>query len=105
MGILFSVFLALVTVIIHGFIMLMGGKRTIKNTFRLICYSSGVGFFSIFPIFGFNISSSWFAALLAIGVKETNKLSTARSILVILVPYIAVSIVLTMLIIRIISLR
>ncbi len=105
LGILFTILLILLTIIIHGFIMLMGGKNGIKNTFRIICYSSGVGFFSIFPIFGYNISATWFSVLMVIGVKETNELSTPRSIMVVLLPFIFVSLILVTFLIKIIITR
>ncbi len=105
LGILYTVFLALLTAIVHGFVMFMGGKSGVKNTFRVIAYASGVGIFSIFPIFGYNISAAWFAALLIIGIKETNGLSTPRSILSILLPFIFVSMLLVIFFMKIIIAR
>jgi hypothetical protein len=85
--------------------MLMGGKQGIKNTFRIIGYASGVGVFSIFPLFGYNISAAWFAALLIIGIKETNELSTARSITALLLPFIFLSLILVVFFIKILAAR
>ena len=85
--------------------MLLGGKRGIKNTFRIIGYASGVGIFSIFPIFGYNISAAWFAALLIIGIKETNGLSTPRSISALLLPFIFISLILVAFFIKILAAR
>ena len=105
LGILYAIFLILLTIIIHGFVMLLGGKRSIKNTFRIIGYASGVGIFSIFPIFGYNISAAWFAALLIIGIKETNGLSTPRSISALLLPFIFISLILVAFFIKILAAR
>ena len=105
LGILYTIFLILLTIIIHGFVMLLGGKRSIKNTFRIIGYASGVGIFSIFPIFGYNISAAWFAALLIIGIKETNGLSTPRSISALLLPFIFISLILVAFFIKILAAR
>lgn len=105
LGILYTIFLALLTIVIHGFVMLMGGQHGIKNTFRIICYASGVGVFSIFPLFGYNISAAWFAALLIIGIKKTNALSTPRSIMALLLPFIFVSLILAAFIIKILAAR
>ncbi|MHB1661632.1 MAG: YIP1 family protein [bacterium] len=105
LGILYTIFLTLLTIVIHGFVMLMGGKKGIKNTFRIIGYASGVGVFSIFPIFGYNISAGWFAALLIIGVRETNGLSTQKSIMTVLLPFIFVSLILVTFFIKIIIAR
>ena len=105
LGILYTIFLTLLTVIIHGFVMLMGGKQGIKNTFQIIGYASGVGVFSIFPIFGYNISAAWFAALLIIGIKETNGLSTPRSIMALLLPFIFISLILVVFFIKILAAR
>ena len=105
LGILYTIFLILLTIIIHGFVMLLGGKRGIKNTFRIIGYASGVGIFSIFPIFGYNISAAWFAALLIIGIKETNGLSTPRSISALLLPFIFISLILVAFFIKILAAR
>ncbi|HEC24738.1 MAG TPA: hypothetical protein ENI54_01785 [bacterium] len=104
-GILYTIFLAILTIIIHGFVMLMGGNRGIKNTFRIIGYASGVGVFSILPIFGYNISAAWFAVLLIIGVKETGKLSTQRSIMTLLLPFILISMIFITFLIKIILTR
>ncbi len=105
LGILYTIFLTIFTIVIHGFIMLMGGKQGIINTFRIIGYASGVGVFSIFPIFGYNISAAWFAALLIIGIKETNKISTPRSIVALLLPFIFISIILLVFFIKILAAR
>ncbi len=105
LGILYTIFLTILTVIIHGFVMLMGGKQGIRNTFRIIGYASGVGVFSIFPIFGYNISAAWFAALLIIGIKETNGLSTPRSIMTLLLPFIFISLILAAFFIKILAAR
>ncbi|MHB1545556.1 MAG: YIP1 family protein [bacterium] len=105
LGMLYTIFLTLFTIIIHGFVMLMGGKQGIKNTFRIIGYASGVGVFSIFPLFGYNISAAWFAALLIIGIKETNELSTARSITALLLPFIFLSLILVVFFIKILAAR
>ncbi|MHB8232011.1 MAG: YIP1 family protein [bacterium] len=105
LGILYTIFLTLLTIVVHGFVMLMGGKKGIKNTFRIIGYASGVGIFSIFPIFGYNISAAWFAALLIIGIKETNGLSTPKSILALLLPFIFISLLLVTFFIKIIATR
>ena len=105
LGILYTIFLILLTIIIHGFVMLFGGKQGIRNTFRIIGYASGVGIFSIFPIFGYNISAAWFAALLIIGIKETNGLSTPRSISALLLPFIFISLILVAFFIKILAAR
>ena len=105
LGILYTVFLIILTIVVHGFVMLMGGKQGIRNTFRIIGYASGVGVFSIFPIFGYNISAAWFAALLIIGVKKTNGLSTSRSIMTLLLPFIFLSLILTVFLIKILAAR
>lgn len=105
LGILYTIFLIILTIIVHGFIMLMGGKHGIRNTFRIIGYASGVGVFSIFPIFGYNISAAWFAALLIIGVKKTNGLSTSRSIMTLLLPFIFLSLILVVFLIKILTVR
>lgn len=105
LGILFTVFLMLLTIIVHGFIMLMGGRQGIKNTFRLICYTAGAAVFSILPILGYNISVAWFSALMVIGIKESNKLSTPRSIMVVLLPFVFVSMVIITFLIRIFIIR
>ncbi len=105
LGILYTIFLAILTIIVHGFVMLMGGKQGIRNTFRIIGYASGVGAFSIFPIFGYNISAAWFAALLIIGVKKTNGLSTSRSIMTLLLPFIFLSLILAVFLIKILTVR
>ena len=105
LGMLYTIFLILLTIIIHGFVMLFGGKQGIRNTFRIIGYASGVGIFSIFPIFGYNISAAWFAALLIIGIKETNGLSTPRSISALLLPFIFISLILVAFFIKILAAR
>ena len=105
LGVLYTIFLILLTIIIHGFVMLFGGKQGIRNTFRIIGYASGVGIFSIFPIFGYNISAAWFAALLIIGIKETNGLSTPRSISALLLPFIFISLILVAFFIKILAAR
>jgi hypothetical protein len=105
LGILYTVFLIILTIVVHGFVMLMGGKQGIRNTFRIIGYASGVGVFSIFPIFGYNISAAWFAALLIIGVKKTNGLSTSRSIMTLLLPFIFLSLILVVFLIKILTVR
>ena len=105
LGILYTIFLALLTAVVHGFVLLMGGKNGIRNTFRVIAYASGVGVFSIFPLFGFNISAAWFAALLVIGIKETNGIPTSRSIMAILLPFIFVSLILAAFLMKIIITR
>jgi len=105
LGILYTIFLIILTIIVHGFVMLMGGKQGIRNTFRIIGYASGVGVFSIFPIFGYNISAAWFAALLIIGVKKTNGLSTSRSIMTLLLPFIFLSLILVVFLIKILTVR
>ena len=105
LGILYTIFLIILTIVVHGFVMLMGGKQGIRNTFRIIGYASGVGVFSIFPIFGYNISAAWFAALLIIGVKKTNGLSTSRSIMTLLLPFIFLSLILVVFLIKILTVR
>ena len=105
LGILYTVFLVILTIVVHGFVMLMGGKQGIRNTFRIIGYASGVGVFSVFPIFGYNISAAWFAALLIIGIKKTNGLSTSRSIMTLLLPFIFLSLILTVFLIKILAAR
>jgi hypothetical protein len=105
LGTLYTIFLAILTIIVHGFVMLMGGKQGIRNTFRIIGYASGVGVFSIFPIFGYNISAAWFAALLIIGIKKTNGLSTSRSIMTLLLPFIFLSLILVVFLIKILTVR
>ena len=105
LGVLYTIFLILLTIIIHGFVMLFGGKQGIRNTFRIIGYASGVGIFSIFPIFGYNISAAWFAALLIIGIKETNGLSTPKSISALLLPFIFISLILVAFFIKILAAR
>ncbi len=105
LGALYTIFLTLLTIIIHGFVMLMGGKHGIKNTFRIIGYASGVGVFSIFPIFGYNISAAWFAVLLVIGIKETNGLSTPRSIMALFLPFIFISLILVVFFIKILIVK
>ncbi len=105
LGTLYTIFLAILTIIVHGFVMLIGGKQGIRNTFRIIGYASGVGVFSIFPIFGYNISAAWFAALLIIGIKKTNGLSTSRSIMTLLLPFIFLSLILVVFLIKILTVR
>ncbi len=105
LGILYTIFLAILTIIIHGFVMLMGGNKGIKNTFRIIGYASGVGVFSILPIFGYNISAAWFAVLLIIGIKETDKLSTQKSIMTLLLPFILILMIFITFLIKIILTR
>ncbi len=105
LGILYTFFLTILTIVIHGFLMLMGGKHEIRNTFRIIGYASGVGVFSIFPIFGYNISAAWFAALLIVGIKKTNGLSTSRSIMTLLLPFIFLSLTLVVFLIKILAAR
>ena len=105
LGILYTIFIIILTIIVHGFVMLMGGKQGIRNTFRIIGYASGVGVFSIFPIFGYNISAAWFAALLIIGIKKTNGLSTSRSIMTLLLPFIFLSLILVVFLIKILTVR
>lgn len=104
-GILYTLFLLILAGVIHGFNILFGGKKGFKYTFRIICYASGVNLFSVMPIFGYNIVVTWFSALTVIGIKKTNGLSTGRSIMVILLPYIFVSMILVLFIIKMIALH
>jgi hypothetical protein len=104
-GILYSLFLLLLGAILHGFILLFGGKKHFRYTFRIICYTAGVNIFSIMPIFGYNIILSWFFALTAIGIKKTDDISTAKSIIIVLLPYIFISLIMITFIIKIITAR
>ena len=74
--------------IIHAFVVLMGGEKGAKQTIKTTMYSS-----TPFLLLGWipivsTIAYIWSIALLIIGIKETQEMELGNAILVVLIPVV-----------------
>ena len=79
--------------ILHLCLLLVrGANEGYQATFRVVSYSSVPSLFSVVPIVG-SIASLWSIVLMVIGLRETHKTSTGKSVAAVLIP-VAVVVVL-----------
>ena len=74
--------------IIHAFVVLMGGEKSAKQTIKTTMYSS-----TPFLLLGWipivsTIAYIWSIVLLIIGIKETQEMELGNAILVVLIPVV-----------------
>ena len=74
--------------IIHAFVVLMGGEKSAKQTIKTTMYSS-----TPFLLLGWipivsTIAYIWSIVLLIIGIKETQEMELGNAILVVLIPIV-----------------
>ncbi len=70
------------SILLHFFLVLFGaGKRGLKATFFVICYSQAPEIFSIFPMLGSIIASVWKIYIQILGLKHVHETSYIRVIL------------------------
>ncbi len=76
--------------IIHAFVLLMGGTKSAKQTIKTTMYAS-TPFFLLgwIPIIS-TISYIWSLVLLVIGIKENQEMELGNAILVVIIPIVLV---------------
>ncbi|MBN1355502.1 YIP1 family protein [bacterium] len=73
--------------ILHLFLFVAGGARKgFEATFRVVCYASGPGVFSIIPFCGSIIGAIWVLILEIVGLTRTHETDTWRSVVAVLLP-------------------
>jgi hypothetical protein len=76
--------------LVHLGLSLVGGaKEGFQATFRSVSYSSVANSFNAIPVVG-SIASLWSLVLTVIGLRETHKTSTGKSIIAVVIPLILV---------------
>lgn len=72
--------------ILHVVLYLLGGaKEGYQATFRVVSYSSVTGLFNAIPVVG-TLASLWGLVLTVIGLRETHKTTTGKSVAAVLIP-------------------
>lgn len=74
--------------IIHLFVRLLGGQRDFKATFHVLAYTSIYNLISIIPFIGSIVGAIWGTVIGVIGFKKIHKLSTIKSVLAYLSPWL-----------------
>ena len=72
--------------VFHFFVRFFGGKRDIKNTLSAVAYSQSPDVLSAIPFLGDVIKSVYKPVLWIWGIREAQGLSTARAVLVVILP-------------------
>ncbi len=89
-GISIAIFLFIWGGLVHLALTIAGGaKEGFEATFRSVSYSSVTQVFNAIPVIG-SIASLWGLVLTVIGLRETHKTSTGKSILAVVLPLIMV---------------
>lgn len=74
----------LVSGFLHAITRFLQGEGSFDSTFRVVNYGWAVSVFSILPFLGAFISSAWYFALIAIGMKIVHRLNWPKTITVVL---------------------
>ena len=84
-----TLFLFLLSLILHGCLHLAGGaNQPFETTFRVVAYVTGAtSIFQIFPLFGGFISTVWALVCGIIGIKEAHGISTGKAALAVFLPF------------------
>lgn len=89
-GITIPIFLFIWGGLVHLALTIVGGaKEGFEATFRSVSYSSVTQVFNAIPVIG-SIASLWGLVLTVIGLRETHKTSTGKSIIAVILPLIMV---------------
>ncbi len=82
-----TVALILQAAIYHVCLMILGvARRSLVDTFRVVCYSVGPQLFQIVPLFGGLVAWVWQIVLTIIGMKVVHRTSYGRSTIAVLLP-------------------
>jgi hypothetical protein len=82
-----TIALILQAAIYHVCLMMLGAaKRSLVDTFRVVCYSVGPQLFQIVPILGGLVAWVWQIVLTVIGMKVVHRTSYGRSSIAVLLP-------------------
>jgi hypothetical protein len=82
--------------IIHAFVLLMGGTKGARQTIKTTMYAS-----TPFLLLGWipivsSIAYIWSLVLLVIGIKENHQMETGNAVLVVIIPIVLVIILLAL---------
>jgi len=78
----------IVAILMHIFIVIVGGRKGIEQTFKVVFYAMTPGFlFGWIPVIGI-IANLWSLVLEVIGIRELHEISTARAVLAVFLPLI-----------------
>jgi hypothetical protein len=95
--IVMPLFLIVMSGIVHGILLLVGGANNgFQATFRVISYSSVTSLFKAIPVVG-TVASLWGTYLAIVGVRETHETSTGKAAGAVLVPVVVPIVVSTLL--------
>jgi hypothetical protein len=87
------ILLLLLSLLIHGMLMLMKSAATgFQGTFRVVSYSSVTGVFSAIPIVG-TLASLWGLYLAIVGIREVNDIRASKASAAVLAPFALVALV------------
>jgi hypothetical protein len=82
-----TVMLIVQAVIYHVCLMILGAaRRSLVDSFRVVCYSVGPQLFQIVPILGGFVAWIWQLVLQIIGMKVVHRTSYGRSTIAVLLP-------------------
>jgi len=85
-GCILSIFI--LPILMHIFIIIVGGRKGIEQTFKVVFYAMTPGFlFGWIPVIGI-IPNLWCFVLEVIGIRELHEISTARAVLAVFLPLI-----------------
>src|SRR3989338_6413182 len=59
-----------------------------KGTYEAVCYSQAAQLLAVIPLLGSIVAPIWQIILLIIGLKEVHHISTGKSVLTVLIPFI-----------------
>ena len=88
---------------LHLFAKLFGGRGDYIDTYKIVAFSSTASIFSLIPLMGGLVSAAVGAVLVYYGLRVLHKLSTVRAILVIFMPLILISILVSLIVFMFLS--
>ena len=75
--------------VLHLFLLILkGATNGFEGTFKVILYSNAASVFKLIPYIGGFIAFIWSLIILVIGMREVHKISTAKSLLALLLPFL-----------------
>jgi hypothetical protein len=74
------------------FILTRTKRKSMGSTFRILCYSQSSAILQIIPLFGIIAAACWGVWIMIIGFREIHGITIRRSMLLVLLPLLAVAI-------------
>lgn len=83
----FLLFLVVGGTAVHLGARLLGqGPRSVKATYRVLCYAVSPLLLTVVPVVGNLVAPGWSLVVVVLGIRETHRLNTGRAVIAVLAP-------------------